>query len=777
MYAHLIRLAKSLWQKATGFYTSSWRITFVSVFVFWILFNLIQTKLTDFWYGLNFKEPWTSADYPPLCTDRTARLLPWMTAAYLPLNSPQSNIRLLHIHPSHSIWGIEATLESRSFLERPQYRALSYHWGYSEKTRPITLNGKKMLVGENLWNALFHIRDTRVMRTFWVDAISIDQTNNSEKSVQVHLMSFIYSRAKEVIMWMGDHRAPRWIDQEHSLQWQKDFAVSKANDDWTVTKYWLYLLTQEEYWKRCWIVQEVAMASKIRVMSGQSSLPWADFIQLMKLYKSKVPLDSYSIDYVLKLEALREAKYIDGNAYTLEHLLDQFGDCFCAVTLDKIFAFVGMASDCLEGCVEVDYSKSLLSAYQELLIFWTAHAPYTPDQLVHIPRFAGLVRAILSRQSVLVPKIVTPPRNGENADSLLYLLCSDDRSEYCNLIPKLQSLLGWVDLVKRLSDRTISYFFNHKVELRSMWLASEPESHRIWVAKSPIEIEANKALMYVRGRVAGRVCDLGPTYREFIERAHVPKQWAARLGTIWGVSCNETTRRIVTTLNERLTMLLGAAADHRMRNFVSLDEDTPYSFYSSRLFIAFGPDREVILGLAPWETLRGDIIVQFWNTNAVLVAREMPNETPAVIGRAGVVKDGKAMDWDAPRKKSSFEPPTATVFDHSLTLSSLTRLSLDTVCLPGHSLHIYGESWGASEHGWTSHDFEMNDVRLFAGSEKSYDNHWDSDLIDGIEEVKHPGQDSLKESCFSNPCRIYKRARTKNWLEVGQPLGRLEIEV
>jgi hypothetical protein len=631
-----------------------------------------------------------------------------------------------------------------------------------------------MMVGENLWNALFHIRDSRVIQTLWVDAISIDQTNNEEKSVQIPLMSFIYSRAKEVVMWLNDHRAPRWVDQASSVRWQKDYAVSKAADDWTVTKYWLYLLTQEEYWKRCWIVQEVAMASKIRVMSGYASLRWVDFVQLMKLYKSKVPLDSDSIEYVLRLETLREAKYIDGNAYTLEHLLDQFGDCFCEVTLDKIFAFVGMASDCLEGCVEVDYSRSILSAYQELLIFWTSRSPYNTEKLLHLTRFAGLVRAMFSRQSVLVPKIITPPRDGETTESLLYLFCSDERSEYCDLIPKLRSLLGWVDLVKRLSDRTLSYFFKHKIELRSMWLASEPESHRVWAAKTPTEVEANKALMYVRGRVAGRVCDLGPTYREFIEQAHVPKQWAARLGTIWGVACNETTRRIVTTLNERLTTLLGAAADHRMRNFVSLDDDTPYSFYSSRLFIAFGPDREVILGLAPWETVRGDLLVQFWNSNAVLVAREMPHEVSAVIGRAGVVKDGKAMDWDIPKHKSSFEAPSDKVFDQALPLSTLTRLSLDTVCLPGHSLRIDDELWNELKHEWTSRDFEMSDVRLFAGSE-SYDNHWDSDLIDGVDEVTHSGKDALEESCFSNPCRIYTKAKTKSWLESGQRLDQLRI--
>ncbi|KAF2093351.1 HET-domain-containing protein, partial [Rhizodiscina lignyota] len=126
-----------------------------------------------------------------------------MASAYPALKSPDSNIRLLRIHPSHPLRGIETSLECASFLERPQYRALSYTWGDSKRTKPITVNGKKMLITENLWKALFHIRDRQQAQTLWVDAICIDQSNDEEKSVQVPLMSFIYSRAKEVLVWLG----------------------------------------------------------------------------------------------------------------------------------------------------------------------------------------------------------------------------------------------------------------------------------------------------------------------------------------------------------------------------------------------------------------------------------------------------------------------------------------------------------------------------------------------------------------------------------------------
>ncbi|KAF2670184.1 hypothetical protein BT63DRAFT_412934 [Microthyrium microscopicum] len=732
--------------------TSSWRTAFLIVFALWLPFSIVRTTVTDFWYGLNFNEPWTSSDYPPLCSDKTSGLLPWMASGYPAFRSPDSNIRLLHIHPSRDIWGIETTLESQSFLERPQYRTLSYTWGSTEKTKPITVNGKRMDVGENLWNALFYIRDLEKSQTVWIDAISINQGDNEEKSIQVPLMSFIYSRAQEVIVWLGDHTGPRWIEQARFSQWHGDWAISRATDEWAVTKYWLYLLTQEEYWKRCWIVQEIAMASRIRVVSGYSALPWSEFIRLMKLYKKKVPLDSASIDPVLKLDDLREAKYSDGDVYALDKLLDQFGDCFSSLKLDRIFAFVGMASDCLENCLIVDYSKSLLSIYQELLAFWNTRCLRTADEAVETTWLAGLVRSILSKKEISITKHVVPPNPGENADSFSYFLCGESRKDYCNLVPKLQSVISWIDLIKSLSLRTFSYLFQIQSATKSIWLLpSSPESSKLWAAKTPAEVEGNQILVRSSGVVAGVVCDLGPTYREFIEQPYVPRRWAAKLGNIWGLACNDTSMRSAKSINERLTMLLGSASDHRIRNFMSLNTDSPYSFYSSRLFIAFGPHREVILGLTPWETNPGDLLVQYWKTNSVVITRPQGiGQVPILVGRAGIVKDGSVMDWDTPSDRARFQPSTAWAFDHFLPIWKLTQLSFDTASYSGRNIWLDEHEWNHPKHTWTSHDFEMNEIEMFAGG-NSYENQWD---IEGAQRLEGRG-DLDAESCLKKPCQVY----------------------
>lgn len=730
---------------------TSWRSVLARILAAWVLFNLIKNNLSDFWYRLNFKEPWTIEEYPALCSDHSANLMPWMSSQYPALRSPASNIRLLYIHPANDVWGIEATLETHSFLERPQYAALSYTWGDPTKVKPITVNGKKMNVTENLWNALFHIRDSRRRQTLWVDAICINQSDNEEKSAQVPLMSFIYSRAKEVIIWLGDHKSPRWIEQASLSDYEVNWAVTRATDSWAVTKYWLYVLTQEEYWKRCWIVQEVTMASRLRLLSGRSSLSWSDFVKLLNLYKSKVPLDGTAIDYVLRLESLRNTKYVDGNSYSLDRLLETFGDCFCTVTLDKVFAFVGMASDCLDGCLSVNYTKSPLTVYQDLINHWNSRCLRTGNDAIGTARFAALIRSILSRKSILVPKVLNPPKIGENADSFLYFLCGDDRAQYCSLIPTLRSVLSWVDLAKGLLDHALQ-FFTWTIEKKSLWLPSTPESPQIWTAKSAAEYESNHWLIRVRGTIAGVVCDLGPMYRDFMEGAHVPARWATRLGSIWGLACNSSSMRSAKTINERLKLLLGPAADYRLRNFVSLDSDTPYSFYTSRLFIAFGPNREVVMGLAPRETLPGDLLVQFWDTDAVLIARERgEGEEPVLVGRSGIVKDGGDMAWDEPSHRDVFEAPSEWTFDHLVSISTLTRLTLDTIHWPGADLQLHEEVSEHPQETWASHDFEMKDIEVFSGGANS-GNDWDDDQMQHINEMH---TDDLERACRLEPCRLY----------------------
>ena len=258
---------------------------------------------------------------------------PWTMADYPRLPDPLSNIRLLHI--KKGTWNrISYNMESVPLAANPKYDALSYNWGDGRKKQTISVNGRKMSITQNLNLALKAIASSGESRTLWIDQICIDQNNLEEKAGQIPLMGSIYSRAKNVLVWLGDHKAPRWVENSKSIDWAGGWGVAHATLFPRAAMYWLYLLSEEEYWKRCWIIQEVGLASNIQVHFGSVPIPWKEFIKLMKWYEANYA--KANIKNILKLDRLRYLIHEDREKFSIAYLLDEFRDSFCSVPHDKI---------------------------------------------------------------------------------------------------------------------------------------------------------------------------------------------------------------------------------------------------------------------------------------------------------------------------------------------------------------------------------------------------------------------------------------------------------
>ena len=135
-------------------------------------------------------------------------------------------IRILDLYPSPDLDAAPVEIELRHVLLEPdhgtdtrfgrigslfssgkvdvQYEAVSYVWGSNLKTHEILCSNKSLLVPYNWWKVLKHLRWPKKIRNLWVDAICIDQDSVSERSLQVAVMDKIYSRAKTVLIWLGD---------------------------------------------------------------------------------------------------------------------------------------------------------------------------------------------------------------------------------------------------------------------------------------------------------------------------------------------------------------------------------------------------------------------------------------------------------------------------------------------------------------------------------------------------------------------------------------------
>jgi hypothetical protein len=124
---------------------------------------------------------------------------------YHSLDQERREVRLLRLAPGSYDDAIVIEMWVESVFEHttPEYHALSYVWGTSTSPHKALVNGQALPITTNLDCALRHLRYSDKSRILWIDALSINQTDLSERSSQVQIMSNIYSFAKTVIVWLG----------------------------------------------------------------------------------------------------------------------------------------------------------------------------------------------------------------------------------------------------------------------------------------------------------------------------------------------------------------------------------------------------------------------------------------------------------------------------------------------------------------------------------------------------------------------------------------------
>jgi hypothetical protein len=111
-------------------------------------------------------------------------------------------IRLLDRDNREVVQNLRCDVLVVAFEDAPAYKALSYVWGDSSATDELWSSGKCFQITKNLSLALHQLRSCNEW-LLWIYQLCIDQTNQIERSLQVCMMGSIYSRAVQVIMWLG----------------------------------------------------------------------------------------------------------------------------------------------------------------------------------------------------------------------------------------------------------------------------------------------------------------------------------------------------------------------------------------------------------------------------------------------------------------------------------------------------------------------------------------------------------------------------------------------
>ncbi|KAI1123577.1 HET-domain-containing protein [Nemania abortiva] len=126
---------------------------------------------------------------------------------YMPLQG-RGSIRVLDLSPgSPESPSIHCNIRSVNISgkTRPEFEAVSYTWGEDSPPESILCNtdNARLLVSPNCHEMLRTLRDKDKVRTLWVDAICINQSDVEERNDQVKVMGDIYRIASHTVIFLG----------------------------------------------------------------------------------------------------------------------------------------------------------------------------------------------------------------------------------------------------------------------------------------------------------------------------------------------------------------------------------------------------------------------------------------------------------------------------------------------------------------------------------------------------------------------------------------------
>ncbi|KAK3342341.1 heterokaryon incompatibility protein-domain-containing protein, partial [Neurospora tetraspora] len=269
------------------------------------------------------------------------------------------------------------------------YEALSYVWGSEDKPCSISINGCDLPVGENLYAALLHLRDHSIERTIWIDAICINQEDEEEKGHQVQSMAKIYAKASRVIVWLGEEAAGS--DQaleEIRIAAKRDQApeeiriAAELSTRRLDNKAGILTLLQRSWFRRIWVLQEVAAARHILIKCGSAEIDGFAFCSGLKALNlsNKLPADLraqiLSVTYLIR-GAIFRPKYATSQSdnFSLDirplgELIEMYHTRKATKRRDKVYALLGMSSDNPTAAgLFADYKISWKQLFNKLIHF------------------------------------------------------------------------------------------------------------------------------------------------------------------------------------------------------------------------------------------------------------------------------------------------------------------------------------------------------------------------------------------------------------------------
>lgn len=273
------------------------------------------------------------------------------------------------------------------------YEALSYTWGGTEKPETIEIHGGILNATLNLYLAMQQLRFEHEDRIVWIDAICIDQGNMEERGHQVQQMAEIYHKAEQVLVWLGSgtdetdlfmnsinrlqeeaFKLPCHHWKHSDIRWMEIWSITQLTSGCLhqhaqyQQREGLQLLLRRSWFKRIWILQEVAKARAAVIICGTKSVLARFFALAPSLIGVNPDAHCQAVLDIFPGPSRKDSWW--SQKRDLYTLLVKFGKSQATEPRDIIYSLLGMSSNAQDtDRLRPNYSKPMTEVIREVTSF------------------------------------------------------------------------------------------------------------------------------------------------------------------------------------------------------------------------------------------------------------------------------------------------------------------------------------------------------------------------------------------------------------------------
>ena len=286
------------------------------------------------------------------------------------------------------------------------YEAISWCWGNAEEEACIILNGRVVPVPVNAEYVLRRLCVDQGHTSVWLDAVSVNQSDNTERGHQVAMMCDVYSSAKRVLVWLGEadettKSAVQSIDKlvaqcRKNICRQEDIVDYFSNAE-GIFKYsdlalpscdWpsISAFYESPWFTRLWVIQEVLLAKEALCFYGNIARPWSD---VGLACEWMIHRNSWRYTVGLRYDGIHNASDMWECQYSppsLLKLLDMSSRYKTTEPLDKVYGLFGL----LQSSAEVKTMKNITPDYNKTIreVYTAATRAALEGSPVEVNRFS-----------------------------------------------------------------------------------------------------------------------------------------------------------------------------------------------------------------------------------------------------------------------------------------------------------------------------------------------------------------------------------------------------